>query len=1242
VTGVEAGLAVAKALGPKVGMAAFRRLHPDDWERRLAKSAARDAKQGGFRVSRRRVRKWLKADDTDVLVDAFVVSGAGGASDEAAASLDRVLRSGRRWRRLPEGERLARSGRVVRAVADGLIRAQLPSDAVDVASRRTSAQLSDLRAELAEGRAAGNQAEFELALGRLPLAARESLARLSESAAGEAVRRVVMSVGDVDAQPTALIPVWVSEPPPWLSDDAAGWTALGALAEEYLFVGEAADCWVRAAEHGSPRRDYWLMRAAWLLFEQSLPGEDDEALARVGGLVGRVGRVGDGFGQPVSALRALIDGRAGEVPGLLAGWAPVDVADRCLQTRMLFVAALAAINDGAGSLADAAASLKAAFDIDPLPRTGLMLSRAMVAQAYAEPAADRVDLLVSAYDIAVQVRDMLRAVRAPSLPAVKAAVEAAEMGTDERRILRVATDWPEYGGEANEQERGNIAVAPAVVAAALLFGLSGRAREYAEGLPPGYERSLCLAMCTDLPGTALSAEQRRAMWSDVLVLGRNPSERMPAWDGLARAGATELPGMREQIGDTKPAVATGLEATAAAARGFHDEAVRMLLPHARADMTAARQLAKIYDDHGEQVNAARTLLDAGVDFHNPDLVVHAAEILFENGEHADAKDAIDRVLAEHGPEWSSRPVALWIAARIAEGADRLDTACDYLAAALRLDPSHVNGRWFLVQLLCQRGLSGQAWQTIIDAPAELPVHSVNEARAWLDACYHGGPGGEAFVVGGLRLIDQFPDEERLAAAVLMNGIGIQLSEPVLADYQAAFARFLQTWPHSAALRQVPFPSDDPDKMRAVLDRMSAPSDEERETVTSVAGQVQAGRMPLAVLAAMLHVTYTETLIERAAGLLVAMSLNDTFVGVETARAALDGDVVADLPALHIVAELVDDQPDLAGIVDVAHRQVSVTEAVARDITLGSDALARPKAGTWMPPAGGNPGYFSPVTDAERNRIARCSSQLQQRLARHRTVPNPATVTVLGERTHDTDLAVWDRTVQVANDRRQPLWSDDVVTRTIARDAGVPAFSTLDLLTALAQRGSITAAQMQRARQCLLVRGIADVPLTASALRDAAAADDWQTGYAGAALSRPEAWKNPSETVRTWTAFIRGMPRVSYHRLPSWTYVATFGAARAPYVLGAAAARTIVAQLISTVVFLAASNPAVVANCILGSADAVTTSGVTVDDPLPLAVQSLRDTLSNQLPPEQVVPYLLTAFSQCPDAVQSIVRRSLLQ
>ena len=183
--------------------------------------------------------------------------------------------------------------------------------------------------------------------------------------------------------------------------------------------------------------------------------------------------------------------------------------------------------------------------------------------------------------------------------------------------------------------------------------------------------------------------------------------------------------------------------------------------------------------------------------------------------------------------------------------------------------------------------------------------------------------------------------------------------------------------------------------------------------------------------------------------------------------------------------------------------------------------------------------------------------------------------------------------------------------------------------------------MQRAARCLVDRGIADVPLTVRTL-GVAADHGWTPGYAGAALARPEAWSNPEATVQTWTGFIRSMPTAAHGTLPSWTHAATFGAARVPYVLGASAARAVVSQILSTVVFVTVMTPTVVAGCVAAAADAVRASGVTLDDPLPLVVQSLRDTLREQLPPEQVAPYLLGAFSDCSETVQSTVRRSLLE
>jgi len=131
-------------------------------------------------------------------------------------------------------------------------------------------------------------------------------------------------------------------------------------------------------------------------------------------------------------------------------------------------------------------------------------------------------------------------------------------------------------------------------------------------------------------------------------------------------------------------------------------------------------------------------------------------------------------------------------------------------------------------------------------------------------------------------------------------------------------------------------------------------------------------------------------------------------------------------------------------------------------------------------------------------------------------------------------------------------------------------------------------------------------------------------------------------MQTWIAFIRSTPAEQYVRLPAWTHVATLGAARTPYVLGNTAARTIIAQIISAAVLLIAAQPRLVAGCVEGATEAIKASGVAVDDPVALVVQLLRDTFTKHLPAEQVSAYLLATFSACPESVQSVVRRSLLQ
>ena len=94
-------------------------------------------------------------------------------------------------------------------------------------------------------------------------------------------------------------------------------------------------------------------------------------------------------------------------------------------------------------------------------------------------------------------------------------------------------------------------------------------------------------------------------------------------------------------------------------------------------------------------------------------------------------------------------------------------------------------------------------------------------------------------------------------------------------------------------------------------------------------------------------------------------------------------------------------------------------------------------------------------------------------------------------------------ITVAQDSQLPLWCDDNALRQKARQAGVTAFSLLDLITVLHARGDTF--DLPETYRRLAGQYVADLPLDADGITKLAAASHWEPGPAHTALARPGWW-----------------------------------------------------------------------------------------------------------------------------------------
>jgi len=112
------------------------------------------------------------------------------------------------------------------------------------------------------------------------------------------------------------------------------------------------------------------------------------------------------------------------------------------------------------------------------------------------------------------------------------------------------------------------------------------------------------------------------------------------------------------------------------------------------------------------------------------------------------------------------------------------------------------------------------------------------------------------------------------------------------------------------------------------------------------------------------------------------------------------------------------------------------------------------------------------------------------------------------------LAAWASTMAVARRLGLPIYSDDRFIRMTARREGIPAFGTLALIDALADRGILDQSERVAIRRALLRSGAWGVRSTAGELIEAADEDGWvDVREVEVALHDRSAWAN--DTVQSW-------------------------------------------------------------------------------------------------------------------------------
>jgi hypothetical protein len=259
-------------------------------------------------------------------------------------------------------------------------------------------------------------------------------------------------------------------------------------------------------------------------------------------------------------------------------------------------------------------------------------------------------------------------------------------------------------------------------------------------------------------------------------------------------------------------------------------------------------------------------------------------------------------------------------------------------------------------------------------------------------------------------------------------------------------------------------------------------------------RVRQGRASLADVARLAQQPYGTALLQRPGGIIPAADLSAALrrVGEAGAAAALDtGTCVADLSSLHLLGLLAED--DRLRIRS-AMRTIVVARSAVLDATLTRDQMRGLAIAAFTAALRTNGTVERSTLTALQKAALRDQSEALEALAASLDVQSPST---------RADAAA--DGIALAKERGLPLLCDDIALRQKARHEGIAAFSILDLVSTLENRGSTidrTSALRRLANQYVV-----DLPLDAEDVTALAAEHDWAPGPADTALSRPEWWRN---------------------------------------------------------------------------------------------------------------------------------------
>lgn len=461
-------------------------------------------------------------------------------------------------------------------------------------------------------------------------------------------------------------------------------------------------------------------------------------------------------------------------------------------------------------------------------------------------------------------------------------------------------------------------------------------------------------------------------------------------------------------------------------------------------------------------------------------------------------------------------------------------------------------RWAQAAALHQLRRMDEAYQVIRDEPRLVPA-DLNQARlvasilrtiapSVTDARPHPaaseGDITQAEVLEAVTEAAQaFPEDEELVATAVMTAFAMPASEPIdfglMAQARELHQQFFERYPDSTLIKSVPS-GDALSGLQELMRTQVAPAVAAAEQLHR---QAFTGQLPISACVTALGRNYAEALIRNTFGCYVIMYADDDVYAQETdaAKRALDGTVVVDTSALFLSSITLGHVTELR-----AHFERLLVAAPQRDDILQARTSLMMRSSGWL---GWDPILERPTfmehSPEVTERWAAEASELARMLDGCDVIPDPVAPDPPADY-DDPRQRVWSSSIRLARDRGVSLVADDAALRAVARSKGVPAFGSLQLLSALISNGEIPATALENAYQRLMAIKAADLPIR-ERLQEIARQEQWKpTGYAAFLLQRPSTWLPVANGWHHYTTLLKALPEKEPGIIANWCSVSIYG------------------------------------------------------------------------------------------------------